>query len=120
MGRLSEGLARLAERQTELNGEAITYTRGVTALSLTAVPGVTQQPVDTTNSQTSVRQTHKDFLIDPATIIFSSVVSDPLEGDRIAWDSKTWEVAAISAGEKCWTPCDGYGHLIRVHTRQEA
>lgn len=120
MGRLSEGMERLAERLLEKNGEAITYTRGATTLNLTAFPDLTQETVETTNGQTAVRETFRTFKLDPATIVFASVVSAPLKGDRIGWDGKVWEAAAIIEGEKCWKPCDSHGHMIRTYTRQES
>lgn len=119
MSRLSAGMARLAARQLEVNGESITYTRGGESLSLTAVRGRTRNPAETTNNRTTVRSSDIDWLIDPATIVFSGAVSEPLKGDRITVGSEVYEVWSTVSGEDCWTPSDSYGHMIRVHTRRE-
>lgn len=116
MGRLSNGMRHLARRRKEIDGESVTYVRGATSLPITAVPSLTNLPTETIDGQVAVRQTHRDFLIDPANL---STLGDPLKGDRITWDGQTWEVAAIIDGSRCFSPCDGYGHMIRVHTRCE-
>lgn len=119
MSRLSAGLARLAERQLELNGESIRYTRVTESLPLTAVRGRTESPADLTNNRTTVQSDDLDWLIDPAAIVFGGAVSEPIKGDRITVGAEVYEVWPIVAGERCWTPSDNYGHLIRVHTRRE-
>ena len=119
MGRLSAGMARLASRQLEVNGESITYTRGAEALPLTAVRGRTKQPADGTNNRTTVESSDIDFLLPPSELVFGGVVSEPLKGDRITAGTEVYEVWPTVSGEQCWTPSDSYGHLIRAHTRRE-
>lgn len=120
MSRLNQAMARLASRKLTIDGESITYTRGATTLALTAIIGRTAQPTDNANGRTNVRQSERDFLLDPAGLVFSGSVSDPKKGDRISYDGATWEVWPTIGDEQCWSPSDNYGHLIRIHTRREA
>lgn len=119
MAKLNDAMAYLASRKLAIDGESIAYTRSSTTLRLTAIIGRTQSPADSQNGRTVLQQADRDFLIDPATIVFGSLVTDPRKGDRIDYGGKAFEVWPTVDGEKCWSPSDGYGHLIRVHTRQE-
>lgn len=114
---LSDGMSYLAECRMAEDGESVTYTRGATSLTITAVRGRIKQPANLTNDRTTVNASDMDFLIDPAVLAFAT--AEPLKGDRITVGSEVYEVMPTVSGEQCWIPCDDYGHLIRVHTRRE-
>lgn len=119
MSRMSVALARTATRLADpaVAGESVTYTRGHTAITITAVPGKRQPRQDDVGDQARIKLDREpmDFLIRPSAIVFGGAVVEPEKGHRITYGGRVYEVSPQD-GEPCFRLSDPGGNLLRIHT----
>lgn len=113
---MDNALGQVLQTTRRLAGATITYRRGLTSVSLTAVPGETR--VEAQDSGGAIIQARvRDWLIEAATLVLDDVLITPEPGDAIETASETYEVADLD-GLPCWRWSDTAQTTIRVHTRR--
>lgn len=112
------GAAALIRRAKQTNGVAVTYTRGATAVPLTAVRGLT-----TATSQElpgRVEVSDRDYLLAVADLVAAGLFP-PAIGDRVAeainGAAKTFEAMTPETGEPVWRYCNELRGAVRLHTK---
>lgn len=112
----SDIAAALAEARAEF-GEAVTYSRGATSVSLVASIGATERDRNERDGLVTVDR-RQDFLL-LASDLADAGLGVPAPGDLIVADADaetvTWEVLPIG-GEPCYRYRDAERSEIRVHT----
>lgn len=113
MATIAEAIVGLAAQQFETDGVAATYTRGVTALAITAVPTRTTWEQDSATEGVVVRMDSPDFFIIAADL---AALAAPADGDTITYDGSVYRVSAPSGGPPWqWATWPRKLHY-RVHT----
>jgi hypothetical protein len=101
-------------------GLAVTYRRGSSEVSLTAVAGRTRVSAEN-ESGLLVESRQRDWLVRAADLLFGSQSFRPEVGDLVRLeegpDVQDFEVQRL-AGESCYEACDDLGHVLRIHSRQ--
>ncbi len=62
-----------------------------------------------------IGDTATDFLVSAAD--FTGTFSEPQVGDRIVLDGAVYEVLELP-GQGCWRWSDGFGNVMRIHTKR--
>ena len=100
-------------------GFSITYTRGDRAVTLTAVPGVTQYETESGDIIESAQS--RDFIILASDLKFGATAVLPERGDTIRevidGIETTYEVTSPS-GVKHFSFVDYYRRVLKIHTTQ--
>jgi hypothetical protein len=107
----------LPQKTQAAAGESITYTRGATSLTLTAVLGRTVFAVNTEDAA-KIQFGDGDFLI---LVEDLAALGPPRVGDRIeltlSGETAKFEVQDPSSGEHCWRFSDPQQQQYRVHCK---
>lgn len=128
MGLLSRGSAflnrALAGGDSEHTGAAgvsVTYTRGATSFTTTAIPS--SPLIDSTVEPTPGARwndSERDYQI-PIAALLAVVIEEPAEGDRITetinGEATVWQVYRRDR-EPCWRWSDSQRTRARIHTRR--
>ena len=100
-------------------GQAVTYHRGASSVSVTAVPGRSDYEVDTEYGVE--RSVTRDFIIEAADLVIGGSVITPQRGDQVKQtvgsDVLVFEVMPPADGVDCYN-LDQTGTSCRVHARQ--
>lgn len=111
------GLHRAAQAS---RGLAVTYSRGETTASVTAVPGRTVAITEDASGLT-VRSVQRDWIVKAAALVLGGAAVLPEVGDQIrltvADGVEVFEVQRL-AGEPCYRPVDDLAAVLRIHTRK--
>jgi len=113
---LSDALAAHVTTLNNAAGETITYKRGTSTVSLTAVVG--QSQFEDVSPSGEVRPLSKtvDWLVKPASLELGGSVTVPQRGDQISRsDGSTYDVLPGTEGT-AWQYSDGHKTLLRIHT----
>lgn len=118
MGRLRDGMRRLAERLGEVEGRSVTYTRGEATVVVTAIIGRVPVVVrERLSGEASFVSRNRDYILTVPSELAEFGL--PADGDRIVDtdpdDGGTFELRPLE-GEPSWRWCDGYGSALRLHT----
>lgn len=114
MSRFSDQLARGLDRLREQAGKTITYTRGASSVSLTAVVGQSaHEQLDETGMPITAQS--RDYLIKASSLVLASVAVLPQQGDEITDSGATFAVRSVGS-EAPWRYSDLSRTTIRVHT----
>ena len=109
--------SEIADALTDLDAEAgvtITYRRGVSEISITAVRGTTAFPVE--NSEGArIRRSHGDYLIRSTLLDFGSGPVEPRAGDVIVDGTGTFEVGSQAQGQPPWSWSTRARDRYRIH-----
>ncbi|MFQ5733006.1 MAG: hypothetical protein ACE5KM_13780 [Planctomycetaceae bacterium] len=108
----------LAGQLKDAAGQSVTYHRGGDQVSVTATVGQQRRDINSDFDQ-RLEAKRKDFVIDAADLIFSSVVITPARGDRIKQvdGSTTYVYEVRSDGDDpAWRWSDRYFKRRRIHT----
>jgi hypothetical protein len=101
----------------DVAGEAVTYTRGGSYVTIAAaVPAATR--VDMAGDDGSaVTATIRDYLVAAAALVLGGATVEPEPGDRVtAADGTVYEVVRLADG-RCWRPSGTAGTTLRIHTQ---
>ncbi len=98
-------------------GDAVTYARGASTVSILATPGETRleylDPVGVT-----VAATLRDWIVTAADLVIAATTVKPARGDRIAVsETEVYEVHSPAPGMQCYHE-DPTGTQIRIHTKR--
>lgn len=110
MSMLLDGLSWHSSQLLAAGGQSVTYRRGATELTISAVQGRTVFEA-TTNDQTRVRGQLTDWICGTAAI---TSVFPPQPGDQIQKGSTVFEVQNIG-DEPCYREMSA--DLVRIHVR---
>lgn len=112
---IDNAVAGIFKQTRRVSGIPITYTRGATSLSLTAIPGQTVLEVE--SGDIMIQHKSRDYLILAEELVFGGVAVVPARGDVITDNGKTKSVLAVG-GEANWKYTDQSRQVIRVHTKE--
>lgn len=119
---LDQATSWLDAQRAEHLSRLVTYVRGDQSVALPATMGNTTYEVqDDTGATAEAKAT--DFLISADQLVLGSEITLPVPGDRIrVTRGETVEVFEVMAlgGAGHYRPCDPFGRLLRVHTKQVA
>lgn len=111
---LSEAMTWFAAQKYTADGASITYTRGATALSITAVRGRTSYETSSSDG-TLIRMATPDYLVKASDI---TALTEPAAGDTITDGTAVYEVMSLS-GENPWQWADWPNKTVyRIHCKQ--
>lgn len=111
---LAEAMTWFAAHKFTADGATITYTRGATALSITAIRGRTSYET-TASDGTYIRNETPDYLVKAADI---ATFTEPTDGDKITDGTSVYEVMSLS-GENPWQWADWPNKTVfRIHCKQ--
>lgn len=110
---LQNAIGILRQTVQSAAGVTVNYVRlsNSSETELTAVPGSTQTEADNGDGVIRTDRMH-DFIVDVADLGFV-----PSAGDRIEWDSRTYEVMNPTGG-KHYDEVGPYQQMYRIHTKQ--
>lgn len=113
MSAFADAAAEVAETLAEEVGESVTYARGATSVTLTAVVGQSSETtVDDKGNMLVVRL--RDFLVRRSVL----TLGEPKTGDRITRaDGSIWEVSPTS-NDRGFRDSDNHGVSWRIHTKR--
>lgn len=118
MPTLAEKAAEILRTKSEAaRGVTVSYARGATTLSITAVPAQVRSQALLTNV-VDMSFGERDYLIRASLL----TLGEPAEGDRItetlAGESKMFEVIEPGQGEPSWRWHDRAETTYRIHTKR--
>lgn len=112
---IAEAIVWLAGQQFERDGLAATYTRGVTALSITVVPTRTTWEQDSSTEGAVIRMDSPDFFIIASDL---GALSVPADGDTITYNGSIYRVVSPTGGPPWqWATWSSEQHY-RIHTQK--
>jgi hypothetical protein len=98
-------------------GVTVTYRRGGDAIELTAIRGNTGATNETSQGL-RLRTETADYLIDAVDLDFGAGPVEPVIGDTLEDDGRTYEVVSLNAGEPPWIWHDPLHLRRRIHTME--
>ena len=112
---ISDAQLWLSNRKFTDDGVAVTYARGETSVSTTAVQGRTMW--DAVGDVGPIIQVETpDFFVKAAAIV---TLGEPQAGDRITEGSRVFEVMAPQGGGAAWQWANSPNRSVyRIHTKQ--
>lgn len=113
MSIFAEAAAELADALADEAGELVTYARGGSASTITAVCGSSHETMlDQAGNLLAVR--HRDWIIKRTAL----TLGEPRIGDRITRaDGTVWEVCP-TADQRGFRDSDNHGVAWRIHTKR--
>jgi hypothetical protein len=117
---LHRGQAWLANKLTRHASRKVTYIRGDLVAELAATIGKSDYEQDD-GAGVLTRSQVRDYLIDTASLLASSIASLPRKGDEIhETDSETTHVYEVMSlgGEPPWRYSDPFRVKLRIHAKQ--
>lgn len=122
MGLMSRGMNWLAAKVQAAGGRAVTYTRGVTSVTVTATPAEILEERPATDEPTRAESRRRDYLIAVADLAAAGVSGEPRTGDRITevinGEAKVFDVLPRD-DERSWRYSDVERTTYRIHTRPQ-
>ncbi len=116
MSGLSDAIAGLVTSLKSVGGHTVTYSRGSSSVSLTAVP--TQASFEQVDEGGIVRWEAKDFLIKASDLTFGGELIEPKKGDKIKDENDKVFKVLDDGNLPCFRYSDPYQTMLRVHTKQ--
>ncbi len=125
MSRMYEAAVHLANRQQEINGEPVTYTRD--SVSYTQVNGEPLKlcKVRTRAERSALESGRANLTAEPgdwialASVFVALGLTEPVDGDRITTASgEIWELGARD-GEPAFRKSDQWGYALRLRTTRQ-
>jgi len=116
MNMLNDGLDMLdAARAASMSSDAV-YSRGSTSVTVAATAGDYQYEVATEGG--SVITAHvQDFIVSKDELLLGDAVVEPMIGDRVTLEGRTYEVLDL-AGGGAWRWSGPPGWAYRIHTKE--
>lgn len=116
MPNIRSALGVLAGKLKSKAGESVTYTRGGSSASVTAIIGFRSSREEQQGDARFIPAGEPmDFLIDPADLIIAGSTVKPARGDLITWEGRTYDVQPWD-NEPESRASDPFEHLTRIHT----
>ncbi len=115
---LARGQDFLNRTEASAAGVAVTYTRGLHSVGLTALVGRTVfAQLQAAQSGAQVIFGEVDFLIQSADLVIDGVLTAPQKGDQVTWHGLTFELIT-PGGEPIWRHSDQTRTVYRVHAKR--
>lgn len=114
MSRLSAASATLLTRLQSVNGEAITYRRGVNSVDITVIFGETATS-SINESEARVIDRHRDIIVEKADLVIDGSPAEPKTGDRFDYGGKVWEVGPVGGDDRPYRDWDKFNTAWRIH-----
>lgn len=123
MSRVVAAVKRAFQRQKEINGIYVVYTRSADAaaeisVTLTAVP--TDESTETTTPGATIARhetNERSYLIAVDDLVLGGCLTLPMRGDRIQENAACWELLS-RASEPAWKFLDQTRTVYLVHTKR--
>lgn len=113
---LETGVSFLGSQLRAAAGVTVRVVDGNNEVELVAVPGRADQPGEGPGLET-IGVASKDWLIDPADLIFDSELRTPRRGWKIHHNDKKFEVVHRGNGE-CFRYSDASQQMMRVYSQE--
>ncbi len=113
MGLLSSGQTMLANVMTA-EGQSITYRRGATTKTLTAMPDDPQEGESESDGLT-LRMLARMFAVNVSDL---GALVAPEDNDEISWGGMTFQVLPMEAGGRCYDSMDNRNSRIAIHAKR--
>lgn len=115
---MQDGAAMLRDSLNTHFSQTVTYWRGSKSITnLKATLGLTVFAVEDQGTGLATNWESQDFLVKPGDLVINSETIKPEVGDRIEWNSRTFEVLP-PIGEAVKRRSGSYGYLTRIHTKE--
>ncbi len=115
MSQMSEAIDTHVTRLQSFAGETVTYRRGSSSVTLTAVRGQSDFDEIIGESETTVHTRTVDFLFDATELRLGGQSVEPTRGDQIVAGEDVYDIApGVQTAIAQWN--DGRRNLQRVHT----
>lgn len=113
---LKRGERWLADKQTKLTSETVTYVVSVASVGVSATIGRSTFDVEDVNGlQISVETI--DFIIPFDELVIDGLAYEPQPGNRVEWDGRRYEVSSPGPGLPHWKWDGEFRSRYRIHTK---
>jgi hypothetical protein len=119
MDLLDRAAGWLADQLRSFASRSVTYARGSSVVTVSAVIGRTVFRIDK-GYGLSERIEARDYLVNSTDLVLDTTVTLPKAGDRIVETAggKVYTYAVLApGGEPCWRMSDPYRKVLRIHTK---
>lgn len=112
--RLELGVARALSRLISSRGKSVTYARGSTSVTASAVEGQQLFRLTGVEDVAAVARSDADLIFKVSDLTGGGITMPPARGDTVTLGSRTYDLRTPT-GEQAFRYCDPGQTMVRVH-----